>query len=110
MADDEKTLKVSDATFDEEVLGAGRPVLVDFHADWCGPCRTMAPFLEDLAEESRDRLTVAKLNVDENPATTLRYHVQGLPTLMLFKDGSPVASQVGALPKARLKAWVANFV
>ncbi len=110
MAVEERTVKVSDASFADHVLAAERPVLVDFYADWCGPCRTMAPFLEDVAVESGDRLTVAKLNVDENPETALRYHVQSLPTLMLFKNGSPVATQVGLLPKARLKAWIAGFV
>lgn len=110
MPDPAPSLQVSDATFDETVLQAGQPVLVDFHADWCGPCRAMAPFLDDLAEEAKDRLAVAKLNVDDNPATALRYGVRGLPTLMLFRNGHAVATQVGALPRTRLKSWVADHV
>jgi thioredoxin 1 len=99
---------VTDLTFAADVLAAERPVLVDFFAGWCGPCQTLAPILETIAEEQAGRIEVVKLDVDANPETTNRLGVRGLPTLVLFKNGQPVASQVGALPKARLKAWLAD--
>jgi thioredoxin 1 len=101
--------QVSDASFAEEVLGAPRPVLVDFFAGWCGPCHAIAPALEQLALERAGAVDIVKLDVDANPATTRRFGIKGLPTLMLFKAGEPVASQVGALPKARLRAWLAEL-
>lgn len=97
---------VSDRTFKDDVLGAGEPVLVDFYADWCGPCKAMAPALEELAGETAGRLTVAKLDVDASPETAVAYGVRSIPTLILFKDGAPVATRTGAVPKAALKAWV----
>jgi thioredoxin 1 len=99
---------VTDASFAADVLGAGRPVLVDFFADWCGPCRTLAPIVEQIADEHAGRLGVVKLDVDANPETAGRFGIRSLPTLVLFKDGAPVASQVGALPKTRLAAWLAD--
>jgi thioredoxin 1 len=102
----ENTKAVTDDSFATDVLGANGPVLVDFWAEWCGPCRTIGPALEELAGEYAGRLTVAKVNIDENPETPSNYAVRGIPTLILFKDGKPAATQVGAAPKGRLKAWI----
>ncbi len=93
---------VTDADFEQTVLGADKPVLVDFWAEWCGPCRQVAPILEEIAAEHGDALTVVKLNVDENPQTPARYRVTGIPTLNLYKGGDVVKSIVGARPKAAL--------
>jgi thioredoxin 1 len=93
---------VTDADFDAEVLGADRPVLVEFTADWCGPCRQLAPVLSALAGEEADRLKVVQLDVDTNPEITTRYGVLSMPTLMVFRAGEPVKSMVGARPKRRL--------
>lgn len=102
----EHTKAVTDDSFATDVLGAAEPVLVDFWAEWCGPCRMVAPALEELGQEYAGRLTVAKVNVDENPVTPNQYSVRGIPTMILFKNGKPAATQVGALPKSRLKEWV----
>ncbi|MFR9788968.1 thioredoxin [Streptomyces sp. MB22_4] len=96
--------EVTDADFEEEVIGAGLPVLVQFTADWCGPCRQLAPVLRDIAREEGDRVKVVQVDVDRNPRTTLAYRVLSTPTLMLFRDGGPVRSMVGARPKRRLLA------
>ena len=98
--------KVSDTTFESEVLKSAEPVVVDFWAEWCGPCKMIGPALEELAGEFAGKLTVAKVNVDENPLTPNNYSVRGIPTLILFKNGEPAATQVGALPKSRLKDWI----
>jgi thioredoxin 1 len=100
------TTKVTDASFDSDVLKAGKPVLVDFWAEWCGPCRAIAPALEDMAGELKEKLTVAKINIDENPTTPQKYNVRGIPTLILFKNGQVAAMKVGALPKNKLFEWV----
>ena len=97
---------VTDATFEAEVLKASGPVLVDFWAEWCGPCRQIAPALEDLSKDMADKVTVAKINIDENPASPGKYGVRGIPTLILFKGGQPVATKIGALPKSKLYEWV----
>ncbi|MFL5335429.1 MAG: thioredoxin [Geminicoccaceae bacterium] len=106
----ESVKQVTDASFASDVLAAERPVLVDFFADWCGPCHALAPALERIASNRAGEVSVVKLDVDANPEATLRFGIKGLPTLMLFKGGQPVASQVGVLPKARLEAWLADAV
>jgi thioredoxin 1 len=98
--------KTSDQAFDSEVLQAERPQLVDFWAEWCGPCRQIAPFLEEIANEFEGKLDVVKVNIDENPNTPTKYGVRGIPTLMMFKNGALVDQKVGALPKSRLIDWV----
>ncbi len=102
------TKPVSDQSFQADVLQSPEPVLVDFWAEWCGPCKMIGPALEELADEFKGKLTVAKVNIDENPMTPNNYAVRGIPTLILFKDGKPAATQVGALPKSRLKEWIAG--
>jgi thioredoxin len=97
---------VTDESFAAEVLESPKPVLVDYWAEWCGPCRMLGPIVEESATHYGERLIVAKLNVDESPATATRYHVRGIPTLMLFKDGNPVATHVGSLSKAQLHAFI----
>ena len=101
-----KPKAVSDSSFDAEVLGATEPVLVDFWAEWCGPCKMVAPFLDELAGEMAGQLTVAKVNIDENPETPRKYGVRGIPTMILFKDGQVAATKIGALPKSKLYEWV----
>ncbi|HTQ71133.1 MAG TPA: thioredoxin [Acidocella sp.] len=100
------TKAVTDETFATDVLGSGKPVLVDFWAEWCGPCRSIAPSLEDLSKEYEGKLEVVKVNIDENPMTPSQYGVRGIPTLLIFKDGQVAAQQVGAAPKSVLKAWI----
>jgi thioredoxin 1 len=102
--------KVTDSSFESDVLRAPGPVLVDFWAEWCGPCKMIAPFLEDISTEMKGQVTVAKLNVDENPATPTKYGVNGIPTLMLFKNGQVAATKIGALPKSKLLEWVQSVI
>ena len=97
--------QVSDQSFEQDVLKAEGPVLVDFWAEWCGPCKQIAPSLEELAKEMGDKLTVVKVNIDENPQTPTQYGVRGIPTLMIFKNGEVAAMKVGALPKSKLVEW-----
>ena len=100
------TKSVTDITFGEDVLGADKPVLVDFWAEWCGPCRMIAPALEELSNELGDRVTIVKLNIDENPEAPTKYGVRGIPTMSLFKNGEPAATKVGAEPKSRIQGWL----
>src|SRR5450759_1558029 len=101
---------VSDATFDAEVVQAPLPVLVDYWAEWCGPCRMIAPILEEVSKEYAGRLTVAKLNVDENQQTPAKVGIRGIPTLMLFKNGDIAATKVGALSKSQLTAFIDSHI
>ncbi len=98
--------RVTDSSFETAVLKAEGVVLVDFWAEWCAPCKQIAPLLEDLADDMNGRLTVAKLNIDDNPDTPYKYGVRGIPTLILFKDGQVAATKVGPLPKGKLYEWV----
>lgn len=97
---------LSDASFEQEVIKSDMPVLVDYWAEWCGPCRMIAPILDEIAREYAGRVKVAKLNIDENPGTPPKYGIRGIPTLMLFKDGNVVATKVGALSKSQLAAFL----
>ena len=97
---------VTDSSFQADVLNASGPVLVDFWAEWCGPCRMIGPALEEISEELGGKVTIAKLNIDENPDAPSRYGVRGIPTMILFKNGAPAATKVGAAPKSQLKGWI----
>jgi thioredoxin 1 len=101
---------VSDDSFASDVLAAKGTVLVDFWAEWCGPCKQIGPSLEEISNEMGDKITVAKINIDENPMTPSKYGVRGIPTLMLFKDGEVAATKVGALPKGKLVEWIQSSI
>ncbi len=102
--------KVSDATFENEVLKASEPVVVDFWAEWCGPCRMIAPALEEISGAMGAKVKIVKLNVDENPATASKFGIMSIPTLMIFKNGELASRQVGAAPKAKLEQWISAAV
>ncbi len=101
---------MTDATFEQDVLRAQEPVLVDFWAEWCGPCRIVSPALEEIARELGDRVTVAKVSVDDSPEAPARYGVRSIPTLILFKDGQPASTKIGAAPKSVLSKWVETIL
>ena len=100
--------KVSDASFEAEVLKASEPVVVDFWAEWCGPCKMIAPALEEISGSLSGKVKIVKLNVDENPATASKYGIMSIPTLMMFKNGELASRQVGAAPKAKLEQWITS--
>ena len=102
--------KVSDANFETEVLKSTSPVVVDFWAEWCGPCRMIAPALEEIAGQLGDKVKIVKLNVDENPNTAAKYGIMSIPTLMLFKNGEIASRQVGAAPEQKLHQWISGAV
>lgn len=104
------TIKVTDDSFKQDVLEADKPVLVDFWAEWCGPCKMIAPSLDAISEDMKGQLTVAKLNIDENTMTPTKYGVRGIPTLMVFKGGQVAATKVGALPKSQLESWLKSVL
>ena len=100
------TKNVTDDSFHQDVISAPGPVLVDFWAEWCGPCRMIAPALEEISNELGEKVTVAKLNIDDNPEAPAKYGVRGIPTMILFKNGAPAATKVGAAPKSALQNWL----
>ena len=102
--------QVTDTSFDSDILKAEGAVLVDFWAEWCGPCKQIAPALEELSKDLGTKVTVAKINIDDNPQTPGKYGVRGIPTLMIFKNGQVAATKVGALPKSKLYEWVESVV
>lgn len=102
--------KVSDATFETEVLNSTQPVVVDFWAEWCGPCRMIAPALDEISDTMGDKIKIVKLNVDENPQTAAKYGIMSIPTLMIFKNGQLASRQVGAAPKQKLQQWITAAV
>ena len=104
------TVKATDASFEQEVLKSDTPVLVDFWAEWCGPCRMIGPSLEEISKELDGKLKIVKINIDENPMAPTRYGVRSIPTLLLFKNGQVAATKIGALQKSKLQEWVESVI
>jgi thioredoxin 1 len=104
------THPISDDSFEQDVLNSSEPVVVDFWAEWCGPCKQIGPALEEISDELGTKVTVTKINIDENPATPSKYGVRGIPTLMIFKGGEVAAVQVGALPKGKIVEWIEGSI
>ena len=100
------TLKVNDENFDTEVLKSSKPIVVDFWAEWCGPCKMIGPILEEISDEMSNEVTIAKHNIDEEPNTPTKYGVRGIPTMILMKDGNHVSTKVGAVPKSEIVSWI----
>ena len=103
-------MKTTDADFATDVLASDLPVIVDFWEEWCGPCKAIGPALEEIAEAMGDKVTIAKLNIDENPSTPQTYNVRGIPTLLIFKNGEVAAEKIGAMPKSALEQWVTENI
>jgi thioredoxin 1 len=104
------TKAVTDSSFQQDVIEAGKPVLVDFWAEWCGPCKMIGPALEEISEELAEQVVIAKINIDENPDAPGKYGVRGIPTMILFKNGEAAATKVGAAPKSALKSWIESVL
>ena len=104
------TIQVTDATFEEEVLNSDKPVVLDFWAPWCGPCKQIGPSLEEISDEMKDKITVAKVNIDENPVTPTKYGVRGIPTMLVFKGGEAAATKVGAISKPAIVEWIEESI
>ncbi len=106
----DKIIYVSDSSFEDEILNSQKPVLLDYWAEWCGPCKMIAPILDEIAEEYGDKITIAKINIDDNQETPQKYSVRGIPTLMIFKEGNVAATKVGALSKTQLMEFIDETV
>ncbi len=104
------TVKIDSSNFDSDVLNSKTPVVVDFWAEWCGPCKMIAPSLEEISDEMGEKVKIAKVNMDENPDIAAKYGVRSIPTLLLFKGGEPVAIQVGAVPKNKISSWISGEI
>ena len=104
------TMHIDDNEFEQKVLKSQAPVLVDFWAEWCGPCRQIAPVLDEIANERAGKITIAKVNIDKNPGTPQKYGVRGIPTLIIFKNGQAVSTKVGSLPKSKLVEWIDSVI
>ncbi len=104
------TIETTDSDFSTDVLQADKPVLVDFWAEWCGPCKAIGPALEEISETHGDAVSIVKLNIDENPMTPQQFNVRGIPTLLLFRNGEVIAEKVGALPKSQLESWIVQSI
>ncbi len=104
------TTKITDANFEADVLNSSTPVLVDFWAEWCGPCKQIGPALEEIAGEMEGKVTIAKINIDENPNVPAKYGVRGIPTMMIFSGGQVAATKVGALPKGKIAEWIESSI
>jgi len=104
------TQAVTDNSFNDDVLESSMPVLVDFWAEWCAPCKQIGPVLEDLSDEMAEKIKVAKVNIEDSPDTPAKFHVRGIPTLMIFKEGQVVATKVGTMTKSKLTEWVSEYV
>ena len=104
------TVNVTDENFETEVIKAGKPVIVDFWAEWCGPCKQIGPSLEEISDEMADKITVAKINIDENPNTPTQFGVRGIPTMLVFKNGEAAATKVGAVSKTAIVEWIEDSI
>ncbi|MDB5711697.1 MAG: thioredoxin [Sphingomonas bacterium] len=104
------TKQVTDSSFHADVISADKPVLVDFWAEWCGPCKMIGPSLEEISDELGEQVSIVKINIDDNPEAPGKYGVRGIPTMILFKNGQPAATQVGAAPKSQLKRWIESAI
>ncbi|MEE9374881.1 MAG: thioredoxin [Rhizobiaceae bacterium] len=104
------TVKIDASNFESEIVNSDTPVVVDFWAEWCGPCKTIAPSLEEISNEMNGKVKIAKVNMDENPELAAKFGVRSIPTLLMFKDGEPVAIKVGAAPKTKLESWITSEI